>query len=79
MARGSACHIYLDKAQALILDSIGTAMGRRRLGVDASRSQLIFTAVRNFIEDCGAEEDLREAIAEARAQLTTEKKSSGGS
>ncbi len=76
MAKGNACHIYLNKEQGLILDAIGTAMERRRLGVDASRSQLISTAVRNFIEDCGAEEDLREAIEEARRELVAQRKSS---
>lgn len=73
MARGNAYHIYLDNQQAFILDAIGVAMGKRRLGVEASRSQLISTAVRNFIEDCTVEEDLREAIAEARSQLATGK------
>jgi hypothetical protein len=69
MAKGNACHIYLNNEHALILDSIGAAMGKRRLGTEASRSQLIFTAIRNFIEDCTEEEDLREAIAEVRRQL----------
>ncbi len=69
MARGNARHIYLDNEQASILDAIGAAMGKRRLGVEASRSQLIFKAVKNFIEDCRADEDLREAIEEARKHL----------
>jgi len=73
MAKGNACHIYLNKEQALFLDAIGAAMGKRRLGAEASRSQLIFTAVRNFIEDCKAEEDLREAINEAHKHLATGK------
>jgi hypothetical protein len=75
MAKGNACHIYLNKEQGAILDAIGAAMGQRRLGVEASRSQLICTAVRNFIEDCMAEEDLREAITVARKRLTAQKES----
>ncbi len=63
--KGQSYHVYLDKGQELILDAIGTAMGRRRLGVKASRSQLIFAAVRNFIVDCREEEDLRQAIEQA--------------
>ena len=66
MAKGHASNIYLNSEQALLLDAIGIAMGKRRLGVEPSRSQLIFTAVRNFIDDCGEEEDLREAIKAAR-------------
>ena len=63
MAKGNARNIYLNSEQALLLDAIGIAMGKRRIGVEPSRSQLIFfTAVRNFIVDCGEEEDLREAI-----------------
>ena len=73
MARGNARHIYLDDEQELILDAIGVAMGKRRLGVKAWRSQLIFTAVRNFIDDCMEEEDLREAIGKTRKHLATGK------
>ncbi len=73
MAKGNAYHIYLDNEQASILDAIGVAMGKRRLGVEASRSQLISSAVRNFIDDCMAEEDLREAITEVRKQLEAKK------
>jgi hypothetical protein len=61
----------LRSEQEIILDSIGEAMGRRRLGAEATRSQLIFSAIRNFIEDCREEEDLREAIDEARMRITT--------
>ena len=75
MPKGTACHIYLDKEQAAILDAIGDTMGKRRLGVLASRSQLISAAIRNFIEDCKAEEDLRETIAETLTQLRVEKES----
>ena len=63
---GEPCHIYLDKEQAVMLDAIGAAMGRRRLGVKAHRSQLISTAIRNFIVDCRDEEDLMVAIEDAR-------------
>jgi hypothetical protein len=73
MAKGNARHIYLDVEQDQTLDAIGVAMGKRRLGVAASRSQLIFTAVRNFIDDCMEEEDLREAIGETRKHLATGK------
>ncbi|MGD1211286.1 MAG: hypothetical protein ABR973_08030 [Candidatus Acidiferrales bacterium] len=69
MAKGTARHIYLNEEQAFLLDAIGAAMGKRRLGVEPSRSQLILSAIRNFIEDCRDEEDLREAIDEAKAQL----------
>lgn len=79
MARGNSRHIYLDKEQELILDAISAAKGKRRLDVEPTRSQLIFTAVRNYIEDCKADEDLREAIKEARVQLAAEKKSVGPS
>jgi hypothetical protein len=75
MAKGNSRHIYLNKVQELVLDAISAARGKRRLDVEPTRSQLIFTAVRNFIEDCEAEEDLREAIKEARVQLAAEKKS----
>jgi hypothetical protein len=75
MAKGKACHIYLNKEQEFLLDAIGAAMGKRRLGVEPSRSQLILSAVRNFIEDCRAEEDLREAIEKAQAQLVVGGKS----
>lgn len=64
--KGSACHIYLDREQSALLDAIGAAMGRRRLGAKASRSQLISTAIRNFIDDCHVEEDLKEAMDQAR-------------
>jgi hypothetical protein len=73
MGKGNARHIYLDGEQELILDAIGAAMGKRRIGVSASRSQLIFTAVRNFIDDCMRDEDLREAILETRSQLAAGK------
>ncbi len=73
MAKRNARHICLDAEQELVLDAIGAAMGRRRLGVLASRSQLIFSAVRNFIDDCIQEEDLREAIGETRKRLATGK------
>jgi hypothetical protein len=76
MAKGNACHIYLNKDQEFLLDAIGAAMGKRRLGVEASRSQLIFAAVRNFIDDCRVEEDLREAIEGAQAQLLAARKAS---
>lgn len=79
MAKGIACHIYLNKEQDFLLDAIGTAMGKRRLGVEPSRSQLILSAVRNFIEDCRAEEDLREAIETAQAQLIAAENSKTGS
>jgi hypothetical protein len=62
------------KMQEVLLDAIGTTMGKRRLGVEASRSQLIATAIRNFIEECREEEDLREAIDEKRARRPAEKK-----
>jgi hypothetical protein len=75
MAKGKACHIYLNKEQEFLLDAIGATLGKRRLGVEPSRSQLILSAVRNFIEDCRAEEDLREAIEEAQAQLDAGRKS----
>jgi hypothetical protein len=71
--KGRSRHIYLDRDQELILDVIGTAMGRRRLGVRASRSQLISTAVRNFIADCGEEEDLREAIEQAQRTVESQR------
>jgi len=73
MAKGNSRHIYLDKEQESVLDAIGAAMGKRRLGVEASRSQLIFTAARNFIDDCMADEDLREAIQEVRKHLAAGK------
>jgi len=78
MGKGNTRHIYLNKEQEFLLDAISEAMGRRRLGVAASRSQLIFSAVRNFIEDCRVEEDLREAIETARTQLLADKKESTG-
>ena len=61
---GNSRHVYLDSEQCLILDTIGETMDKRRLGVNASRSQLISKAIRNFIEECRQEEDLREAIDE---------------
>jgi hypothetical protein len=64
--RGNPRHVYLDTEQMVMLDVIGETMGKRHLGVRAKRSQLIFTAVRNFIEECRQEEDLREAIDEHR-------------
>ncbi len=73
MAKRNARHICLDDEQELMLDAIGAAMGKRRLGVAASRSQLIFTAVRNFIDDCMHEEDLRETIGKIRKRLATGK------
>ena len=73
MGKGNARHIYLDHEQELILDAISAAKGKRRLDVEASRSQLIKTAVRNFIDDCMEEEDLREAIGETRKQLAARK------
>jgi len=78
MGKGNNRHIYLDREQELMLDAICEAMGKRRLGVRASRSQLIFSAVRNFIEDCRVEEDLREAIETVRAQLVADRKKSTG-
>jgi metal-responsive CopG/Arc/MetJ family transcriptional regulator len=74
MGKGNARHIYLDHEQELILDAIGAAKGKRRLDVEASRSQLIKTAVRNYIDDCKAEEDLKEAIEETRRQIANDKK-----
>jgi hypothetical protein len=59
------------REQEIILDLIGETMGRRRLGAEATRSQLIFSAIRNFIEDCREEEDLREAIDQARMRINT--------
>lgn len=59
------------RQQEIILDAIGETVGRRRLGAKATRSQLIFSAIRNFIEDCRDEEDLREAIDEARMRTLT--------
>lgn len=79
MARGNARHIYLDDEQTLILDAIGVAMGKRRLGVTASRSQLIFTAVRNFVDECMEEEDLREAIGETRKRISVGKEAPSAS
>jgi len=67
--KGQARQIYLDTEQEFLLDAIGVAMGQRRLGVKPRRSQLISTAVRNFIIDCEEEEDLREAIERARKAL----------
>jgi hypothetical protein len=61
----------LRREQEIILDSIGKTMGRRRLGAEATRSQLIFSAIRNFIEDCREEEDLKEAIDGARTRIST--------
>ena len=63
--RGQPCHIYLDNEQELLLDAISIAKGKRRLDVKATRSQLISTAVRNFIIDCREEEDLRVAVDDA--------------
>jgi metal-responsive CopG/Arc/MetJ family transcriptional regulator len=70
---GADCHIYLDREQEFVLDAIGETMGRRRLGVKANRSQLIATAIRNFIGDCEEEEDLRSAIREARELARNER------
>lgn len=67
--KGQARHIYLDREQEALLDAIGIAKGKRRLDVKATRSQLISTAVRNFIIDCGEEEDLREAMEDARKAM----------
>jgi len=65
--KGSPSRIYLDKEQETILDAISEAKGRRHLDVRPNRSQLIATAIRNYISECEeAEEDLREAIREAR-------------
>jgi hypothetical protein len=61
-----ARHINLDEEQRIILEAIGETMGKRRLGVRADRSQLIFSAVRNFIDDCRADEDLRQVIDDIR-------------
>jgi len=74
MGKGNARHIYLDHEQELVLDAISVAKGKRRLDVEASRSQLIKTAVRNYIDDCKAEEDLNEAIEEVYKQLAHDKK-----
>ncbi len=63
--KGDPFHMYLDREHGAFLDAIGEAMGKRRLGVSANRSQLISSAIRNFIEDCKVEEDLKEAIREA--------------
>jgi hypothetical protein len=57
------------RQQEIILDAIGETMGRRRLGAKITRSQLIFSAIRNFIEDCRDEEDLRETIDESRMRI----------
>ena len=65
-----AIHVNLDEEQRVILDAIGETMGKRRLGVRADRSQLIFTAVRNFIEECREEEDLKPVIDEVRRLMT---------
>jgi len=78
MGKGSARHIYLDHEQEVILDAIAATMGKRRVGVAASRSQLIFTAVRNFIDECLEHEDLREAIAETRKHLAAAKETLNG-
>jgi hypothetical protein len=79
MGKGNARHIYLDHEQELILDAISVAKGKRRLDVEATRSQLIKTAVRNYIEDCKVEEDLRESIEETRKLLATGKETRHGS
>jgi hypothetical protein len=79
MGKGNARHIYLDHEQELILDAIGVAMGKRRIGVEASRSQLIKKAVSNFIDDCKADEDLSEAIGETRKQMAAGKETPHGS
>jgi hypothetical protein len=79
MGKGNARHIYLDREQELILDAISVAKGKRRLDVEATRSQLIKTAVRNYIEDCKEEEDLREAIAETRKRMANGKETPHGS
>jgi metal-responsive CopG/Arc/MetJ family transcriptional regulator len=74
MGKGNARHIYLDDQQEQILDAIIAAKAKRRLDVEASRSQLIKTAVRNYIDECMEEEDLREAIVEARKHLASSRK-----
>jgi len=75
MKKGKPCHIYLNKGQERLLDAIGRTMGKRRLGVEASRSQLISKAIQNFIEDCRDEEDLREAIDKKRAKRSADSES----
>ena len=76
--KGKARHIYLGDEQELILDAIGAAMGKRRIGFEASRSQLIKKAVSNFIEDCMAEVDLNEAIGEIRKHPVISKETTHG-
>ena len=72
--QGSSRHVYLDKEQELILEVIGETMGKRRLGVKATRSQLIYSAVRNFIdENAAADDDMKEAINQARSKQVDQK------
>jgi len=76
MRKGNPEHVYLNTDQRILLDIIGETMGKRQLGVTAKRSQLIATAIRNFIKECRQEEDLREAIDEyqrLRTQQAVEK------
>jgi DNA-binding transcriptional ArsR family regulator len=59
----------LGEEQEIILEVIGETMGKRRLGIRATKSQLVLSAIRNFIDDCREEEDLKEAIDEARTRI----------
>jgi hypothetical protein len=69
---GRPKHIYLNRGQEVLLDTIARAMGRSRIGIEPWRSQLIAKAVANYIEDCRQDPVLKAAIVEAEIELSSE-------
>jgi hypothetical protein len=61
-----------------MLDAVGAGIGKRRLGVASSRSQLNRTAAQNFIDDCMVEKDVRYAIRLTRRHLKLGKETQHG-
>jgi hypothetical protein len=66
----------LKRDQEALLDTIARAMGRSRIGIEPSRSQLIAKAVSNYIDDCRHDPFLKPAIEEAELKFSSEEKPS---
>jgi predicted DNA-binding protein len=70
---GNSRHIYLKREQEELLDVIAKTMGKSRIGIEPTRSQLIAKAVENYIEDCRKDSLLASAIEQADVQLSSDR------
>ena len=75
---GAARHVYLKREFEVLLDAIAEQVSNSRLGPHGvSRSQLINKAIRNYIDECRTEPELKAAIERAEKEFWGQERKKG--